>query len=262
MLPILLAASISVGPAWERARLLVDSGSEHPPLISQSLTDQMGLHGPLAGGATQANSDYLPLYDVGQLHLGLNGKTVTENFLSAPLSHYDIILGESWLKANSGIMDYAHGQLWEWTTTGFRMSFDALPHAQPYQTREKLDIQTQNPDTLDPLHTIVCGSIREGVKQASPPMWFLLPTDHFHRLQPVITPATFPSATVFAIDSTANRPMGSRGRRLEARHFQPTVSGTPGPFMLGDFGKDTWLTCLILRSRVSHHRPIDHPLIL
>jgi len=32
--------------------------------------------------------------------------------------------------------------------------------------------------------------------------------------------------------------MGSRGRRLEAHHFQPTVSGTPGPFMMGDFGKE------------------------
>jgi len=59
ILPILLAASMSVGPAWERARLLVDSGSENPPLISQSLADRMGLHGPLAGGATQANRDYL-----------------------------------------------------------------------------------------------------------------------------------------------------------------------------------------------------------
>ena len=69
-------------------------------------------------------------------------------------------------------------------------------------------------------------------------MWFLLPTDQFHRLQPVITPAVLTSTTVCAIDSTANRPIGSRGRRLEARHFQPTVSGTPGPFMLGDFGKE------------------------
>jgi len=80
ILPILLAASMSVGPTWERARLLVDSWSEHPPLISQSLADWMGLRGPLAGGATQANGDYLPLYDVGQLHMGLNGRTVTENF--------------------------------------------------------------------------------------------------------------------------------------------------------------------------------------
>jgi hypothetical protein len=121
----------------------------------------MGLHGSLAGGATQANGDYLPLYDVGQLHLGLNGKAVTENFLSAPLSHYNIILGELWLKANLGIMDYAHGQLCQWTTTGIqRMAFDSLPHTQPDQTRETLDIPTQDPDTLDLLHIIVCVAIR------------------------------------------------------------------------------------------------------
>jgi len=239
ILPILLAASMSVGPAWERARLLVDSGSEHPPLISQSLADWMGLHGPLAGGATQANEDYLPLYDVGLLHLGLNGKPVTEIFLSAPLSHHTILLGESWLKANSGIMDYAHGQLWQWTTTGIqRMSFDAIPHTQDGQPRETVDGHTQDPGTLDPLHRIVRGAIREGIKRASPPTWFLLPTNHFHRLQTVLAPVVPPSTPIFAIGSTANRPMGSRGRQLEARHFQQTVSGTPGPFMLGDFGKE------------------------
>ena len=39
ILPILLVASMSVGPDWERAHLLVDSGSEIPPLISHSLAD-------------------------------------------------------------------------------------------------------------------------------------------------------------------------------------------------------------------------------
>jgi len=61
ILPILLAASMLVGPTWERVRLLADSRSEHAPLISQSLADRIGLRGPLAGGATQANGDYLPL---------------------------------------------------------------------------------------------------------------------------------------------------------------------------------------------------------
>ena len=81
-------------------------------------------------------------------------------------------------------------------------------------------------------------AIREGMKQASPPMWFLLPTNNFHRLHILLTPVKSPSTPISAIDSTANRPMGSRGRRLEARHFQPTVSGTPGPFMLGYFGEE------------------------
>jgi len=118
------------------------------------------------------------------------------------------------------------------------MPFDALPVTQPDQTRETSDWPTQDTDTLDPLHTIVCEAIRDCVKRASTPMWFLLPTDHFHRLQPVITLLVLPSTPVSAINGTGNRPMGSRGRRLEARHFQPMVVSTPGPFMLGDFGKE------------------------
>jgi len=187
----------------------------------------MGLRGPLARGATQANGDYLPLYDVVQLHLGVNGRVVNENFLSAPLSHYDIILGESWFKENSGIMDYVHGQLWQWTPMGIqKMSFDALPVTQPDQPGETPDGPAQDTDTLDPLNTIVCDAIRDGLKRASPPMWFLLPTDQFHKLQTVITPVVPACTPVSVIDSTANRPMGSRARRLEARHFQPKIGGT------------------------------------
>jgi len=48
-----LASSMAVGPAWERACPMVDLGSEHPLLISQSLADQMGLHGPLAARSGQ-----------------------------------------------------------------------------------------------------------------------------------------------------------------------------------------------------------------
>jgi len=33
---------------------------------------------------------------------------VSQKFLSAPLSHYDVILGEPWLRDNKIIMDYAH----------------------------------------------------------------------------------------------------------------------------------------------------------
>jgi len=118
------------------------------------------------------------------------------------------------------------------------MYFDAIPHTQDGQPRETLDGHTQDPGTLDPLHTIVCGAIREGMRRASLPMWFLLPTNNFQRLQTVLAPVVSPSTPISAIDSTANRPMGSRGRRLKARHFQPTVSGTLVPFMLGDFGKE------------------------
>ena len=109
-------------------------------------------------------------------------------------------------------MDYAHGQLWRWTPTGLhKMSFDALPVTQPDETGETSDWPAQDTDTLDPLHTIVCEAIREGMKQASPPMWFLVPMDQFRKLQTVITPGVLARTPGSAIDSTVNGPMGSRG---------------------------------------------------
>jgi len=118
-IPALMAAmvgsALAHGPEWEKARLLVDSGTEHPPLISQTLTDRLGLQGPVAGGATQANGAFLPLRDVGHVEMLLNGKAVSENFLSAPLSHYDVILGVPCMQQNSIVMDYAHNVLWQWS---------------------------------------------------------------------------------------------------------------------------------------------------
>jgi len=118
------------------------------------------------------------------------------------------------------------------------MSFDALPVTQPDQTGETSDWPAKDTDTLDLPHTIVCEAICEGVKRDSPLMWFLLPTDQFHKIQTVITPFVLARTPVSAINSTSNRPMGARGRRLEARHFQPTVVDTQGPLMFGKFGKE------------------------
>ena len=61
---------------------------------------------------------------------------VTESFLSAPLSHYDIILGEVWLRHHQGIIDYAHDQLWQLLPSGpVPLNFDILP---PVETRTHL----------------------------------------------------------------------------------------------------------------------------
>jgi len=99
------------------------------------------------------------------------------------------------------------------------MSSAAIPHTQDVQLMETVAGHTQDPGTSDPLHMIVCGVIREGMKQTSLSMWFLLPTNNFHRLQTVFTPVISKSTPISAIDITANRPMGPRGRRLEERHF-------------------------------------------
>jgi len=89
----LVCASLAKGPAWDEARLLVDSDSEHPPLlISTRMAAQLGLEGQVVSAVTQANGEILPLSDVGCLQLSINGLPVTDSFLSVPLSHYDIIL--------------------------------------------------------------------------------------------------------------------------------------------------------------------------
>jgi len=124
----LVCASLAQGPSWDKARLLLDSGSEHPPLISTCMANQLGLEGQVVSAATQANGDIQPLSDVGSLGWCINGLPITEKFLSAPLSHYDIILGESWLRHHRGIMDYAHYQLWQLLPSGpVPLNFDILP---------------------------------------------------------------------------------------------------------------------------------------
>jgi len=90
----------------------------------------------VVSAATLANGEILPLSDVGCLHLSINGLQVTESFLLAPISRYDIILGESWLCHHQGAMDYAHDQLWQLLPSGpVPLKFDILP---PGETRTHL----------------------------------------------------------------------------------------------------------------------------
>ena len=112
---------MAVRPHWQPARVLVDSGSEHPPLISQDLEDRMGMTGVRAGGATQADGACLPLFDIGCLDLAVNGERISHNFLSAPLSHCDIILGESWLRQHHRVLHYVHNDLWQWAEAGLQL---------------------------------------------------------------------------------------------------------------------------------------------
>jgi len=76
----LVCVSLAQGPAWDEARLLVDSGSEHPPLIITRMAVQLGLEGRVVSAAKQANCKILPLSDVGCLQLSINGLLVTESF--------------------------------------------------------------------------------------------------------------------------------------------------------------------------------------
>jgi len=115
---------MALGPHWQPARVLVDSGSEHPPLISQDLADRMGMTGVRAGGTTQADCTCLPLFDIGCLDLAVNDEPISHNFLLAPLSHYAIIVGESWLRQHRGVLDQAHNDLWQCAEAGLqRLTF-------------------------------------------------------------------------------------------------------------------------------------------
>jgi len=95
MFAAMVCTAVAHGSEWAKVRVLVDSGSEHPLLISQSMADKLGLTGPISGGATQADGAFLPLRDVGNVDMVFNNKVVSQKFLSAPLSHDDVILGES-----------------------------------------------------------------------------------------------------------------------------------------------------------------------
>jgi len=58
------------------------------------MADKLELAGPISGGATQADGAFLPLQDVGNVDMVLNNKIISQKFLSAPFSHYDVILRE------------------------------------------------------------------------------------------------------------------------------------------------------------------------
>ena len=62
-------------------------------------------------GAAQAGGAALPIYDVGALQLSVDGRPSVEMFCAAPITPYDVILGESWLLKHGGILDYARCQL-------------------------------------------------------------------------------------------------------------------------------------------------------
>ena len=58
MFAAMVCTAVAHGSKWAKARVLVDSGSEHPPLISQNMADKLGLAGLISGGATQADGAF------------------------------------------------------------------------------------------------------------------------------------------------------------------------------------------------------------
>ena len=98
---------------WLRASVLVDSGSQQVPLVSESFAQALGVaKGPLSGVAAQADGSPVRLWQAGPMSLSVNGTLVNEQFRIAPIAPYDVILGEEWLYRQRGVLDYAGDALW------------------------------------------------------------------------------------------------------------------------------------------------------
>ena len=96
---------------FKEIRILVDSGSQQEPLCSAALARSLGADSQLVSYATQAGGQPIPIYDVGWCDLGINGRPHPTRFRAAPISPYDVILGEGWLKEHRGVLDYADNAL-------------------------------------------------------------------------------------------------------------------------------------------------------
>ena len=142
MFAVMVCTAVAHGSEWAKARVLVDSGSEHPLLISQSMADKLELTGPILEEDTQVDGAFWPLWDVGNVDMVFNNKVVSQKFLSSPLSHYDVILGEPWLRDNKIIMDYAHKVLWQWN--------NALLLPVTFGSQHREDLFTPDPEAQAP----------------------------------------------------------------------------------------------------------------
>ena len=98
---------------WKQASILVDSGSQQQDLISHAFADRLGVKGVLKGAAAQADGTRIPLYDVGNLQLSVNGVPTVRRFQRADIKPFDVILGESFCEDQSVVIDYAHAKLWQ-----------------------------------------------------------------------------------------------------------------------------------------------------
>ena len=109
---LLTGVASAVNPEWKEANILVDSGSQQQNLVSEDFAARLGVQGTLTGAAAQADGTLIPLYDVGNLQLAVNGVPTMRRFQRANIAPYDVILGEKWCEAESAVLDYANAALW------------------------------------------------------------------------------------------------------------------------------------------------------
>ena len=71
------------------------------------------MEGTLSSVSLQTDGQPLLIYVVGWCELGINGRPCHTQFKSAALSPFNVILSESWLRENHGVLDYADNRLWQ-----------------------------------------------------------------------------------------------------------------------------------------------------
>jgi hypothetical protein len=108
-----LPDGVSAQAEFQEVSILVDSGSQQAPLCSTAIAYRLGVEGTLSSMSLQADGQPLLIYDVGWCELGINGRPCRTQFKSAALSPFDVILSESWLRENHGVLDYADNSLWQ-----------------------------------------------------------------------------------------------------------------------------------------------------
>ena len=116
--------------SWQPVSILVDSGSQQVPLISEDTARRLGVVPSTLSSraARQADGTSLPLYRVGGLDLAVNGRRVRDQFCSAPIAPYDIILGEDWMHRHAAVLDYSANQLFTRGRDGLQpLAFDQVP---------------------------------------------------------------------------------------------------------------------------------------
>jgi len=182
------------------------------------------------------------LKDVGKVEMLLNGKAVSEKFLSAPLLHYDVILGEPWMRENSIEMDYAYNVLLQWSHGVLKpVMFDVPLRSDPQAITPDLQAQAH-------LHAqatraaMLASAVTTGLRHAtmssadrqSEIMHEDMERDRIREIQTTPLDQRLLGQKDYMPPDTA-----AHTRHQESRHFQnDAFLRTTGLHMLGDFSKE------------------------
>jgi len=162
---------------------------------------------------------------VGNVDLVLNNKVGTQIFLSAPLSHYDVILGEPRLRDNNVIMDYGHDVLWQWNNgvTGLTpVTFGSHQRNDPFASAP--EVQAINLQyKIQEMSTMMPQAIATGIWHATMTLVDcqseIAYIDNTRAWEQAVLTAPL-ERRLLGMEDYQSPHTGARSHRQEARHFQ------------------------------------------